>query len=172
LHSSSAPEHETGDALGRLERGVERHLAARRASHQPGGRIRRHGVEHGKQVIDVPEGRAGRRHVTEPSPVIRDNVSSGCTEPRAHLAPAAPVAHARVKQDNRCAGAVPAITDERRAPGHDLHRLIRHAASLLPAFELTLSGIARLASKKSRGSVDARLATSLARGGSRTAGLA
>ena len=35
---------------------------------------------------DVPEGRGGRRHVTEASPVIRDNVSSGYSEPRAHLA--------------------------------------------------------------------------------------
>ena len=58
----------------------------------------------------MPEGPVGRRHVTEPSPVIRDNVSPGGTEPRAHLAPAAPVAHARVKQDDSRAGAVPAIT--------------------------------------------------------------
>ena len=109
-------QHEPGDALGRLERGVERDLAAHRASHQPGGRIRRHGVEHGKQVIDVPEGRVGRRHVAEPSPVIRDNVAPGASEPRAHLAPAASVADARVKQGDRCAGPVPAITDQRRVP--------------------------------------------------------
>jgi hypothetical protein len=89
-------------------------------------------MEHRKQVIYVPEGLIGGWQVTESSPVIRDDVSSGCTEPRANLAPAPPVAHARVKQHNRRAGAVPAITDERRAARDDLHPRVRHVQRLIP----------------------------------------
>ncbi|HYM58329.1 MAG TPA: hypothetical protein VES79_10255, partial [Solirubrobacteraceae bacterium] len=50
----------------------------------------RHGVERGKQVVDMPELSAGRRHVTEPSPVIGDDVrsaaTSGAPTPRLRLA--------------------------------------------------------------------------------------
>ena len=117
---------------GSLKRGVECHLTTHRAPHQPGRRGGRYGLEHGQQIINVPEGFGGGRHLTEPSPIIRDDVAPGGTEPLAHLAPPAPVAHARVKEGDGGAGALPAIAEKRRARDRDLERRILHARSLLP----------------------------------------
>ena len=110
-------EHEVTDAIRRLARGVERD-AARPPSRPPTRRAHPATRRRARQLRHRRGGRArwpaARRRTLAGH--ARQRVV-GCTEPRAHLPPATPVAYAGVKQHSRRAGVVPAITDERRARG-------------------------------------------------------
>ena len=78
----------------------------------------------------MPEGPLGRSHLAKPTPVIRDDLPAGVLQPITDVAPAAPVTHARVKQDDRGPVARPVISDQHRVIGPNLQPLVRHGASV------------------------------------------